>query len=158
RPAQRRQRRAGPPWRAAPGHARDPRAGLAGDPGHRPRRVIPTQATSLREQGLKGWAPSVLQCRRIFMAPRMLPDSRPAATQLPSRPGTRGGVPLQSTVSTSAGRILVVDDDKRARDFIVSSLRADGHEVDASSSGLEATRMLGRSWDDLIRSVLASAA
>ena len=61
---------------------------------------------------------------------------------------------LQSTVSTSAGRILVVDDDKRARDFIVSSLRADGHEVDASSTGLEALRMLGRSWYDLIVSEL----
>jgi len=61
---------------------------------------------------------------------------------------------LQSTVSTSAGRILVVDDDKRARDFIVSSLRAAGHEVDASSTGLEALRMLGRSWYDLIVSEL----
>src|SRR4026209_683448 len=57
---------------------------------------------------------------------------------------------LQSTGSRSAGRIRVVDDDKRARDFIVSSLRADGHEVDASSTGLEALRMLGRSWYDLI--------
>jgi DNA-binding response OmpR family regulator len=63
-------------------------------------------------------------------------------------------MPLQSTVSTSAGRILVVDDDKRARDFIVSSLRADGHDVDASSTGLEALRMLGRSWYDLIVSEL----
>jgi DNA-binding response OmpR family regulator len=61
---------------------------------------------------------------------------------------------LQSTVSTSAGRILVVDDDKRARDFIVSSLRADGHEVDASSNSFEALRMLGRSWYDLIVSEL----
>jgi DNA-binding response OmpR family regulator len=61
---------------------------------------------------------------------------------------------LQSTVSTSAGRILVVDDDKRARDFIVSSLRADGHDVDASSSGLEALVMLGRGWYDLIVSEL----
>jgi DNA-binding response OmpR family regulator len=61
---------------------------------------------------------------------------------------------LQSTVNTSAGRILVVDDDKRARDFIVSSLRADGHDVEASSSGLEALRMLGRGWYDLIVSEL----
>ena len=52
---------------------------------------------------------------------------------------------LQSTVSTSAGRILVVDDDKRARDFIVSSLRAAGHDVDASSTALEARRP-GSAW------------
>jgi DNA-binding response OmpR family regulator len=61
---------------------------------------------------------------------------------------------LLSNVSTTSGRILVVDDDAGARDLIVSSLRADGHEVDASGSGIEALRMLGREWYDLIVSNL----
>ena len=44
---------------------------------------------------------------------------------------------LLSNVSTTAsGRILVVDDDAGARDLIVSSLRADGHDVDASGNGI----------------------
>ncbi|HUM17310.1 MAG TPA: response regulator [Candidatus Nitrosotalea sp.] len=61
---------------------------------------------------------------------------------------------LLTNVSTSSGRILVVDDDQSARDFIVSSLRADGHDVDASSNGFEALLMLGRQWYDLIVSDL----
>jgi two-component system, cell cycle sensor histidine kinase and response regulator CckA len=62
---------------------------------------------------------------------------------------------LLSNVSTTAsGRILVVDDDAGARDLIVSSLRADGHDVDASGNGIEALRLLGREWYDLIVSNL----
>ena len=38
---------------------------------------------------------------------------------------------LQTSGSITTGRILVVDDDPGARDFIVASLRADGHDVDA---------------------------
>ncbi len=40
------------------------------------------------------------------------------------------------------------------RDLIVSSLRADGHDVDVSSDGIEALRLLGREWYDLIVSNL----
>src|SRR5216684_9070057 len=61
---------------------------------------------------------------------------------------------LLSNVSTTSGRILVVDDDAGARDLIVSSLRADGHDVDVSSDGIEALRLLGREWYDLIVSNL----
>lgn len=61
---------------------------------------------------------------------------------------------IQISTSIASGRILVVDDDQSARDFIVSSLRADGHDVDASSDGFEALRMLGRQWYDLIVSDL----
>ena len=61
---------------------------------------------------------------------------------------------LLSNVSTTSGRILVVDDDAGARDLIVSSLRADGHDVDASGNGIEALRLLGREWYDLIVSNL----
>jgi len=61
---------------------------------------------------------------------------------------------LLSSVSTASGRILVVDDDASARDRIVSSLRADGHDVDCSSSAIEALRLLGRQWYDLIVSDL----
>jgi DNA-binding response OmpR family regulator len=61
---------------------------------------------------------------------------------------------VQPIVSMASGRILVVDDDQGARDFIVSSLRADGHDVDASSNGFEALRLLGRQWYDLIVSDL----
>lgn len=61
---------------------------------------------------------------------------------------------LLSNVSTTSGRILVVDDDAGARDLIVRSLRADGHDVDASSSSIEALRLLGREWYDLIVSNL----
>ena len=61
---------------------------------------------------------------------------------------------LLSQQSVPAGRILVVDDDEGARDLIVSSLRADGHDVDASGDGLEALRLLARHWYDLIVSDL----
>jgi len=61
---------------------------------------------------------------------------------------------LQAIVSTTSGRILVVDDDEGARNFIVSSLRADGHDVDASGNGFEALNLLGRHWYDLIVSDL----
>ncbi|HZP36059.1 MAG TPA: response regulator [Methylomirabilota bacterium] len=61
---------------------------------------------------------------------------------------------LLGDVSQPSGRILVVDDDPRARDLIVSSLRADGHDVDASGNGLEALRLLGREWYDVIVSNL----
>jgi len=61
---------------------------------------------------------------------------------------------LQSTASTPTGRILVVDDDPGARDLIVSSLRADGHDVDASGNGFEALRLLGRQCYDLVVSDL----
>jgi DNA-binding response OmpR family regulator len=61
---------------------------------------------------------------------------------------------LLPNVSTTSGRILVVDDDAGARDLIVSSLRADGHDVDVSSDGIEALRLLGREWYDLIVSNL----
>ena len=49
---------------------------------------------------------------------------------------------LLSNQRVSSGRILVVDDDEGARDLIVSSLRADGHDVESSSSGLEALRLV----------------
>ena len=45
---------------------------------------------------------------------------------------------LLSNQSVSAGRILVVDDDQGARDLMVSSLRAAGHDVDPTSNGPEA--------------------
>ena len=65
-----------------------------------------------------------------------------------------GAMGLHASVSITTGRILVVDDDQGARDFIVSSLRADGHEVDASGNGFEALRLLGRRCYDLIVSDL----
>ena len=61
---------------------------------------------------------------------------------------------LLSNQSVTSGRILVVEDDQGARDLIVSSLRADGHDVDASSSGVEALRLATRQWYDLIVSDL----
>jgi CheY-like chemotaxis protein len=61
---------------------------------------------------------------------------------------------LQTSVTPTTGRILVVDDDEGARNLIVSSLRADGHEVDASGNGFEALQLLGRHWYDLIVSDL----
>jgi two-component system cell cycle sensor histidine kinase/response regulator CckA len=61
---------------------------------------------------------------------------------------------LLASTQMTTGRILVVDDDQGARDFIVSSLRADGHEVDASGNGFEALRLLGRQCYDLIVSDL----
>jgi len=61
---------------------------------------------------------------------------------------------LLSNQRVSSGRILVVDDDEGARDLIVSSLRADGHDVESSSSGLEALRLVARQWYDLIVSDL----
>jgi CheY-like chemotaxis protein len=61
---------------------------------------------------------------------------------------------LLSNQRVSSGRILVVDDDEGARDLIVSSLRADGHDVDSSGSGLEALRLVARQWYDLIVSDL----
>ena len=61
---------------------------------------------------------------------------------------------LLASAHITTGRILVVDDDQNARDFIVSSLRADGHEVDASGNGFEALRLLGRQCYDLIVSDL----
>jgi len=57
---------------------------------------------------------------------------------------------LLASAQITTGRILVVDDDQGAREFIVSSLRADGHEVDASGNGFEALRLLGRQCYDLI--------
>ena len=61
---------------------------------------------------------------------------------------------LLSNQRVSSGRILVVDDDQGARDLIVSSLRADGHDVDSSSNGIEALRLVSRQWYDLIVSDL----
>jgi DNA-binding response OmpR family regulator len=61
---------------------------------------------------------------------------------------------LLSSQTLAARRILVVEDDERARELIVSSLRADGHDVDSSSSGIEALRLLTRQWYDLIVSDL----
>jgi len=61
---------------------------------------------------------------------------------------------LLSSARITTGRILVVDDDPGARELIASSLRADGHEVDASGSGFEALRLLGRQWYDLVVSDL----
>jgi two-component system cell cycle sensor histidine kinase/response regulator CckA len=61
---------------------------------------------------------------------------------------------LLSSASTTTGHILVVDDDQGERELIVSSLRADGHDVDASGSGFEALRLLGRQCYDLVVSDL----
>ena len=61
---------------------------------------------------------------------------------------------LHSDVTAATGRILVVDDDPGARDLIVSILRADGHDVDASGDGPEALRLLGRHWYNLVVSNL----
>jgi CheY-like chemotaxis protein len=61
---------------------------------------------------------------------------------------------LQANVSMASGRILVVDDDPGERDLIVSSLRADGHDVDASGSRFETLRLLGRQCYDLVVSDL----
>lgn len=61
---------------------------------------------------------------------------------------------VHSSASITVGRILVVDNDPGARDLIVSTLRADGHDVDASGTGLEALRLLGRQWYDLVVSDL----
>ena len=38
---------------------------------------------------------------------------------------------LQASTQMTTRRILVVEDDQGARDLIVSSLRADGHEADS---------------------------
>ena len=61
---------------------------------------------------------------------------------------------LLSSASTTIGHILVVDDDQGERELIVSSLRADGHDVDASGTGFEALRLLGRQCYDLVVSDL----
>ena len=61
---------------------------------------------------------------------------------------------LQTRASITTGRILVVDDDPGERDFIVASLRADGHDVDASGNAFEALRLLGRQCYDLVVSNL----
>ena len=61
---------------------------------------------------------------------------------------------LLSNQTFSAGRILVVDEDQSARDLMVSSLRAAGHDVDPTSNGSEALRLLGRQWYDLMVSNL----
>jgi two-component system cell cycle sensor histidine kinase/response regulator CckA len=61
---------------------------------------------------------------------------------------------LLTSAHITTGRILVVDDDQGARDFMVSSLRADGHEVDASGNGFDALRLLGRKCYDLVVSDL----
>lgn len=61
---------------------------------------------------------------------------------------------LLPSQTVCSGRILVVDGDQGSRDLIVSSLRADGHDVDSSSNGPEALRLLGRQWYDLIVSDL----
>jgi two-component system cell cycle sensor histidine kinase/response regulator CckA len=61
---------------------------------------------------------------------------------------------IQASATITTGRILVVDDDPGARDLIVSSLRADGHDVDASGNAFEALRLLGRQCYDLIVSDL----
>jgi two-component system NtrC family sensor kinase len=61
---------------------------------------------------------------------------------------------LLSNQSVSSRRILVVDDDQGARDLIVTSLRADGHDVESSSNGLDALRLVARQWYDLIVSDL----
>jgi len=61
---------------------------------------------------------------------------------------------LHASATITTGRILVVEDDPGARDFIVSSLRADGHDVDASGNAFEALRLLGRQCYDLIVSDL----
>jgi len=61
---------------------------------------------------------------------------------------------LHASATITTGRILVVEDDPGARDFIVSTLRADGHDVDASGNAFEALRLLGRQCYDLIVSDL----
>ncbi len=61
---------------------------------------------------------------------------------------------LHSRASITSGRILGVADDPGGRDLIVSSLRADGHDVDASGSGFEALRLVGRQCYDLVVSNL----
>jgi len=61
---------------------------------------------------------------------------------------------LLANQSFSSGHILVVDDDRGARDLIVSNLRAAGHDVESTSNGPEAFRLLGRQWYDLIVSNL----
>jgi len=61
---------------------------------------------------------------------------------------------LLTSGSIATGRILVVDDDQGALDLMVDSLRADGHDVDASGNGFEALRLLGRQCYDLIVSDL----
>ncbi|MGH7397670.1 MAG: response regulator [Candidatus Rokuibacteriota bacterium] len=48
----------------------------------------------------------------------------------------------------------MVDDDPSARDLIVATLRADGHDVDASGSGFEALQLLGRKCYNLVVSDL----
>src|SRR5258705_1163340 len=65
-----------------------------------------------------------------------------------------GNMGLHASATITTGRILVVDDDPGARDFIVASLRADGHDVDASGNAFEALRLLGRQCYDLIVSDL----
>jgi DNA-binding response OmpR family regulator len=62
---------------------------------------------------------------------------------------------LLSRADIPNGRILVVEEDEGARELIVSSLRADGHDVDASSTDREARRLLGLQWYDLVVSDLA---
>ena len=61
---------------------------------------------------------------------------------------------LLSNQSVCSRRILVVDDDEGARGLIVSSLRADGHDVDSSGNRREALRLVARQWYDLIVSDL----
>ncbi len=54
------------------------------------------------------------------------------------------------TPTETAARILVVDDNARARQSMADVLEAAGHEVDSSASALEALRLLDRSSFDVI--------
>lgn len=65
-----------------------------------------------------------------------------------------GTMRLLSNQSVAAGRILTVDDHRGAGDLMVSSLRAAGHDVDPTSNGPEARRLLGRLGYDLVASNL----
>ena len=65
------------------------------------------------------------------------------------------GMPARPTVKGAAfpelvGRVLVVDDNMRARQSMVDVLAAAGHDVESSASAIEALKLVGRSAFDVI--------
>lgn len=59
-----------------------------------------------------------------------------------SRQGTAGKPPEGGTTNETTGRVLVVDDERHARESMAEVLRQAGHRVDCCSSGAEALNLL----------------
>ena len=75
----------------------------------------------------------------------------PHDSSLAFRPGhPRSRPAVASVLSELAGRVLVVDDNDRARQSMADVLRAAGHEVAASASAAEALRLVDQHAFDVI--------